>query len=386
MATLKDIARVLADKHKMKHAAAEEFLNQLIELINEGLQQDRIVKIKGFGTFKMTEVKERNSVNVNTGEHLVIAAHDRVTFTPDSVMRDMVNKPFAHFDTVIISADSTEKKTEGNKVEETKAEKEKEVETPVVIEEETPVATIEDIPVSVEEEMPAVVEPTPEKESEESKKELLATPNTEENETETDTMEAAAANIVDNIAEVAENNVEGNKVESLKLESEEENIEEESLMKKIVTNIIVATVFFAIGCFVGNLGFIDSADTEKKEVVNKAVENKDDGKKTVEDKTEAVKAEASKLEVVKEDVKKAQSEDADYSVYNKDPRVKYGAYNIVGIDQVVTVREGQSLKGISRAYLGPDMECYVEALNGVKTVKAGDKIKIPKLQVKKVKK
>ncbi|MBR1840334.1 MAG: HU family DNA-binding protein, partial [Prevotella sp.] len=102
MATIKDIARLLVDKHKMTLGASEEFVQKIVEVINEGLLQDRIVKIKGFGTFKLQEVKERSSVNINTGEKVVIAAHDKITFTPDSVMRDMVNKPFAHFETVLV--------------------------------------------------------------------------------------------------------------------------------------------------------------------------------------------------------------------------------------------------------------------------------------------
>ncbi|MBR2253745.1 MAG: HU family DNA-binding protein, partial [Prevotella sp.] len=107
MATIKDIAKLLVEKHKMSMAVADDFLQNVVEVINDGLLQDRIVKIKGFGTFKLQEVKERSSVNVNTGERVVIAAHDKITFTPDAVMRDMVNKPFAQFETVIVDGNDT---------------------------------------------------------------------------------------------------------------------------------------------------------------------------------------------------------------------------------------------------------------------------------------
>ena len=106
MATVKDIAKVLASRHKLKGAEAERFLQQMVEVINAGLLSDRVVKIKGFGTFKLQAVKDRASVNVNTGERVVIEGHDKVTFTPDSVMKEIINKPFAQFETVVIDDDS----------------------------------------------------------------------------------------------------------------------------------------------------------------------------------------------------------------------------------------------------------------------------------------
>ncbi|MBR4378725.1 MAG: HU family DNA-binding protein, partial [Prevotella sp.] len=139
MATIKDIAKLLVEKHKMSMAVADDFLQNVVEVINDGLLQDRIVKIKGFGTFKLQEVKERSSVNVNTGERVVIAAHDKITFTPDAVMRDMVNKPFAQFETVIVDGNDTPapkkeevKKEEPKPVEEPKKEEPKPVEEPKV--------------------------------------------------------------------------------------------------------------------------------------------------------------------------------------------------------------------------------------------------------------
>ena len=103
MLTIKDLAEVLVQKHQLDSHSAEAFMNVVVETIHEGLKNDRIVKVKGFGTFKLTAVRERESINVNTGERVVISSHDKVSFTPDAVLRDLVNKPFAQFDTVVLA-------------------------------------------------------------------------------------------------------------------------------------------------------------------------------------------------------------------------------------------------------------------------------------------
>ena len=103
MLTIKDIVELLVQKHQLDAHSAEVFMNAVVETIHEGLKNDRVVKIKGFGTFKLTAVRERESINVNTGERVVISSHDKVSFTPDAVMRDLVNKPFAQFDTVVLA-------------------------------------------------------------------------------------------------------------------------------------------------------------------------------------------------------------------------------------------------------------------------------------------
>ena len=103
MLTIKDLAEILVQKHQLDSRSAEAFINAVIETIHEGLKSDRVVKVKGFGTFKLTAVRERESINVNTGERVVISGHDKVSFTPDAVLRDLVNKPFAQFDTVVLA-------------------------------------------------------------------------------------------------------------------------------------------------------------------------------------------------------------------------------------------------------------------------------------------
>lgn len=103
MATSKDIAKIIAAQHGIKPAEAENFMQQLVETINEGIDDDRLVKIKGFGTFKLQSVKPRSSINVNTGERVVIGEHDRFTFLPDAAMKEAINEPFAQFETVEIA-------------------------------------------------------------------------------------------------------------------------------------------------------------------------------------------------------------------------------------------------------------------------------------------
>ncbi|MDY4752743.1 MAG: HU family DNA-binding protein, partial [Prevotella sp.] len=105
MPTLKDIAKILVQKHELKQRDADLFVSAFVETILEGLRNDRQVKIKGFGTFKVTAVRDRESVNINTGERVVISGHDKISFTPDAVMRDIVNKPFAQFETVVLADD-----------------------------------------------------------------------------------------------------------------------------------------------------------------------------------------------------------------------------------------------------------------------------------------
>ena len=325
MATIKDIAKLLVEKHKMSMAVADDFLQNVVEVINDGLLQDRIVKIKGFGTFKLQEVKERSSVNVNTGERVVIAAHDKITFTPDAVMRDMVNKPFAHFETVIVDGNDTP----APKKEEVKKEEPKPVEEPKKVEE-------------PQKEEPKKEEPKPveEPKKEEPKKE--------------------------------EPKKEEPKKEEPKVEVKEEPATEESSskLKYVVAGVICAVVLCVAGYFASNKGG-EAQQPQKVEVAKKQEEAAKKVQAETQAQTQAQQAQAQQ----------AQAEDFDK--YNKDARVKYGAYSIVGVDTIVTVYKGQTLKGISKAYLGPGMECYVEAFNETKEVKAGDKVRIPKLKVKK---
>jgi len=343
MATIKDIAKLLVEKHKMSMAVADDFLQNVVEVINDGLVQDRIVKIKGFGTFKLQEVKERSSVNVNTGERVVIAAHDKITFTPDAVMKDMVNKPFAQFETVIVDGNDTPapkkeevKKEEPKPVEEPKKEEPKPVEEPKK-EEPKPV------------EVPKKEEPKPVEEPKKEEPKPVEEPKKEEPKKE-------------------ESKVE------VEVEPEPEPVAEESSskLKYVVAGVICAVVLCVAGYFASNKG----GEAQQPQKVEVAKTQQEEAAKKAQAEAQAQQAQAQQAQA-----QQAQAEDFDK--YNKDARVKYGAYSIVGVDTIVTVYKGQTLKGISKAYLGPGMECYVEAFNETKEVKAGDKVRIPKLKVKK---
>ena len=140
---LQDLVNLFCEKQGLNKKEAELFLKTMFDLIEEALATEKYVKIKGFGTFKLTEVNSRESVDVNTGERIEIQGHSKVTFTPDTTMKDLINKPFSHFETVILN--------EGVELEDTPTEElveEQELaevqgvveETPVVVEAEVPVA------------------------------------------------------------------------------------------------------------------------------------------------------------------------------------------------------------------------------------------------------
>lgn len=101
--TLQELVDALVQRHQMEPTDAEAFVREVLHLIEEALASDKYVKIKGLGTFKLIEVEERESVDVNSGERIRIQSHSRISFVPDPFLRDLVNKPFAHFETVVLN-------------------------------------------------------------------------------------------------------------------------------------------------------------------------------------------------------------------------------------------------------------------------------------------
>lgn len=188
MVTIKDIAKIIASQHNIKIAEAEEFVQKLVDTINEGLETDRLVKIKGFGTFKMQAMKSRASVNVNTGERVIIGEHDRINFLPDASMKNAINKPFAHFETVEIDDDSP-LLNEMAPVEDSEESQDDEQEE--ILEEKTEAkaevkAEVEEVPAKVEEKVEAkVVEQKVEVKKPEPKPELKPEPKPEPKKVET---------------------------------------------------------------------------------------------------------------------------------------------------------------------------------------------------------
>lgn len=444
MLTIKDLAEILVQKHQLDSRSAEAFINAVIETIHEGLKSDRVVKVKGFGTFKLTAVRERESINVNTGERVVISGHDKVSFTPDAVLRDLVNKPFAQFDTVVLAdgvdfedmpeveiedgdaaadevADIPASVKEEAKVvseapevsvapEEPEPEDvaapvaEPEVEVEPVVEQkpepepvaEEPIAEepIAEEPVAVEESVVEVAQP------EES--ESPASPETLGSLESSETIENSASPASTKEPEQEENQEETPDYISEFYEDADDN-KRMFLIYAIIVNVVVAALFFVFGYYARStnlLGIekeqavetpaapaVEKPDTTKQKTVEPAAPAKVTEEPTVE-KTEEKPVEESKpvAEQKKEEKPqpKAESTVESTSKYDNDPRVRTGAYRIVGVANTVTVRSGQTIKSISKTYLGPGMECYVEAFNGgITELKEGQTIKIPKLALKK---
>ena len=381
MTTIKDLAKILVSQHKLRTEDAEAFISQITEVINEGLINDRQVKIKGFGTFKLQTVKERSSINVNTGERVIIGEHDKVTFTPDSVMRDLVNKPFSQFDTVIIN-DETLIEEELNDSENMEEESSETVEA-------------EDNLVESGNKMAGLMEAASE-ESEgnvddvnlvasEIKEEIVTDENAETEET------------VKEEIDTEDNNEEEKEVESaVQQEKEKEEEEEEDdddeyeehspMYYYSIGGIICGILFFIIGYFAGMNGWFKQWIGPKEQPQTEVVDSvsKSQNAEPLASDTINKPSESNNGNDVQEKKNEQASDIIDNEEYSKkDVRVRTGAWAIVGTETEVTVREGQTLKSISKAYLGPDMECYVEVYNDKKTVKAGDVIKIPKLKPKK---
>lgn len=371
MATIKDIAKALVAKHQLKQADAEEFVQQIVEVINEGLLQDRQVKIKGFGTFKLQVVKERSSVNVNTGERVTIGEHSKVTFTPDAVMRDTINKPFAQFETTVIDEDNplldempaeTENEEEDADVEEpVQAEEkvEKQPETKV----EEPAKVIEPVKEEVKVEAkpeakveepakPEVKEEAKPEVKEEVKPEAKEEPKPQAPKTEVKKEQAEVIKFVDE-----------KPAETIKFTEDDQPEENaaagESFFAKNKKMLLICCAAVVLLLCIIALSKSGAFESEPEPVV---VEQKDT--------------------VAAEPV----AEEINLDVCNQDPRVSTGAYKIVGVKEEITVKEGQTLSKISQDYFGPGMVCYLEAMNQTKEVKPGDKIKIPEIAPKSISK
>ena len=449
MLTIKDLAEILVQKHQLDSRSAEAFINAVIETIHEGLKNDRVVKVKGFGTFKLTAVRERESINVNTGERVVISGHDKVSFTPDAVLRDLVNKPFAQFDTVVLADGVDFEDMPEVEIEDGDAAADEVADIPASVKEEAKVVSEapevsvapeepepEDVGAPVAEpevEVEPVVEQKPEPEP------VAEEPIAEEPIAEEPIAEEPVA-MEESVVEVAQpeemespaspetlgslessETIENSASPASTKEPEQEQNQEETpdyisefyedadgnkrmfLIYAIIVNVVVAALFFVFGYYARStnlLGIekeqavetpaapaVEKPDTTKQKTVEPAAPSKATEEPTVE-KTEEKPVEESKpvAEQKKEEKPqpKAESTVESTSKYDNDPRVRTGAYRIVGVANTVTVRSGQTIKSISKTYLGPGMECYVEAFNGgITELKEGQTIKIPKLALKK---
>lgn len=459
--SLNTLGKLLADKSGLSQVEAELFIRKMFDVCNQGLEADKQVKIKWLGTFKVQATKDRESINVNTGERFTIEGRDKLTFTPDNILKEIVNKPFAQFETVVVNDgvdfDEIDEKFEEEQTEDAPAQV-----IDFLDEEKTATPNPEVVVIGSEKEKEdededelakqiAIEQAKLERlkqaqlEQERIQKEKLEKEKQEQERLEQERLEQER---------LEQERLEQERLEQEKLElaqqqqalkavvepavpasdeSEEEEEEEESSNSHhiVIPRYLVVAVCLIVVALIGGMGWFAfnygqmtaqrdhlamqlnqyhqapakkvpakpaaAPLSQEQKLRQKAMEDSIRMAKTAEavklaekSDEESASAEKAKQAEAKEKAKDKAEEKAASKIassqYDKDARVRTGAYRIIGVAQTVTVGAGQTLEQISTRYLGSGMECYVEALNGTGTVKAGQKIKIPKLELKKKKK
>ena len=386
--TINDIAAVLVDKNGLDRREANQFVTELFAVIMERLNAGEQVKVRGLGTFRIIDVEPRESVSVRTGERVTISGHSKLTFTPDATMKELVNKPFSQFETVVLN-DGVEFDDMKVVTKEDPKDDEPEEEPEEVVREEVP----EEV---VREEVPVVAA-------------IADVPTIEETIADVSTTVESVVEEVpveEPLIEVAEEEapVEEAKEEvPVEMVNKKEKLREENNKKRPLVWLLKMFGVLALMAVSAYGGYYHGVNKPLPDVVpdtivvrDTVVVDKDSVKVSVE-KTETeevvtkdtVKAVTETAQVTAKAVEKAVEKKVEESVdqyASKDDRVRLGAYRIVGLDHEVKVLAGQTFYGICRANLGPDMECYVEVYNDLPknpTIKEGQVIKIPKLQLKK---
>ena len=470
--SLNTLGKLLADKSGLSQVEAELFIRKMFDVCNQGLDADKQVKIKWLGTFKVQATKDRESINVNTGERFTIEGRDKLTFTPDNILKEIVNKPFAQFETVVVNDgvdfDEIDEKFGEEQTEDAPAqvidfldeektatpnpevvvigsEKEKEKEDEdelakqIAIEqaklERLKQAQLEQERIQKEKQEQERLEQE-RLEQERLEQEKLEQKRLEQERLEQERLEQEKLELAQQqqaLKAVVEPAVPASD------ESEEEEEEEESSNSHhiVIPRYLVVAVCLIVVALIGGMGWFafnygqmtaqrdhlamqlnqyhqapakkvpakpaaaplsqeqklrqkameDSIRMAKTAEAVKLAENSDEESANAEKAKQAeAKAKAEEKEKAKDKAEEKATSKIASSQFDKDARVRTGAYRIIGVAQTVTVGAGQTLEQISTRYLGSGMECYVEALNGTSTVKAGQKIKIPKLELKKKKK
>lgn len=480
--SLNTLGKLLADKSGLSQVEAELFIRKMFDVCNQGLEADKQVKIKWLGTFKVQATKDRESINVNTGERFTIEGRDKLTFTPDNILKEIVNKPFAQFETVVVNdgvdfdeidekfgeeqtedapsevidfLDEEEAATpnpdvvvigsEKEKEKEEKKEDEDELSKQIALEqaklERLKQAKLEQERIQKEKQEQERLEQE-KLEQERLEREKLEQERLEQEKIEQERLERE---------KLEQERLEQERLEQEKLElakqqqalkatvepavpasdeTEEEDEESSNSHHIVIPRYLVVAVCLIVVALIGGMGWFAfnygqmtaqrdhlamqlnqyhqqpvkkvpakpaaAPLSQEQKLRQKAIEDSIRMAKTAEavklaeqsneasDKAENAKQDEAKAKAKEEDKVASKTESSAH--YDKDVRVRTGAYRIVGVAQTVTVGAGQTLEQISTRYLGSGMECYVEALNGTSTVKAGQKIKIPKLELKKKKK
>lgn len=368
-----ELADMLAQRAGISKREAQQFISAFIETIQDGVTGDKLVKIKGLGTFKVIDVDARESVNVNTGERVTIDSHQKLSFTPDAAMKELVNKPFSQFETVVLN--------EGVEFED-----EPEIEEPAVTEEEVPAPIMEkETPTPVVEEKHEEIAPVIEEKMEESAvtEEEIQAPIKEQE---------TPAPVVENKQEEPVPVTEKKK-EVVIPEVEEDEKTHSYWWLWLLLAIVACVISFAGGYLFGrhvdHQSILDAeSSTDTTQVAPVVVED------TI--KTDTISKDTLKIDTLqakpvveeipaKPEVKEPEAE-PEWKKYEKmDVRVRTGAYGIVGTDRMEKVRPGDTTKRIAKRTLGEGMECYIEVYNNITTadLKEGQSIKIPKLEWKK---
>ena len=400
-----ELADMLSQKAGISKREAQQFLTDFVETIQDGVNNDKLVKIKGLGTFKVIDVDARESVNVNTGERVTIDSHQKLTFTPDAAMKELVNKPFSQFETVVLN-DGVEFDDEPEVEEPAIAE-----ETPEPVVEPTPEPEPEPVVVPEPEPEPTIV-PEPEPEPTivpEPEPEPTIVPEPEPEPTIVPEPEPEPVVVPEPEPEpvvVPEPEPEPEPMPEPEPEADpapvEEKVAEEAEEKSasywwlwLLIAIIACVISFAGGYLYGRHMEMQELFAEDAPADTTAVQAAPvvEVKDTAKVDTMQVKPEAEEQAEVKEpEVKQPEPEvkqpepEPDWKKYEAmDVRVRTGAYGIVGTDRMEKVRPGDTMKRIARRTLGEGMECYIEVYNNITTsaLKEGQEVKIPKLKLKK---
>ena len=460
------IADTVAKKHKITVKEAEKFVSAMFDVMNEGLKTDKLVKVKGLGTFKVQAVKPRESVNVNTGERVLIEGHDKVSFTPDATMKELVNKPFAQFETVVLNdgvdftdidskyeneatlenADETTVSTNNAAIPDTKvvslneeettdgtnetangaqettieqytstekdsaetvSEPEKDHEIVVAKQEvaiETEAEPIKNTSETTEEEPIPLVETQPENIAEEPTVTAEMPVATEQK------LEDANQTQPENIAEEPIATPETPVATEQKLESANQTQPENTVKEPIATPEAPVTteqkqeetaekpkrinwlMWSAIGFFVIAIMYFfgykfgkDAALRDNAVAVSAQPKSKPTAKAKQTKQHSSAKVAQTTTKQIQPTPKQVQSPIDDtekFKQLSNDKRIRYGAYDIIGIEKVVVLKKGQTMQSYSRKALGPDMVAYFQVLNNATTMAAGDTMKVPKVELR----
>lgn len=423
MAKVNDFARELSEKYGLSLSDASDFIGAMFDVVNEELDDtDSSVKIKGFGTFKVSAVSARASVDVNTGERIIIDGRNKISFTPEVLLRDRVNRPFVQFETVVLNdgVDFSEIDDEMDELSDSVIETETQgvqlsptAPTDQLTDQSANQSTPTEQPQGAQLSPTAPTnQPTDQPTDQPSPSEPASkVVNTEEHRDMARRLMAPKSEPIDDDNNKADEEKSANDID----ESDDEGIviggcKQRSPRMMYVLTIASFVILVSIGI---GMYFLYQRIEEKNHVIDRletrlyaqqdtavAVEPQcvvsdtiasNDALKAADahtaenikkEKKDSVRASNSKAATGSTAVMSAAPTATTPSDYNYDVRVRTGAYIIVGVAKVVTVQPGQSLASISKAYLGEGMECYVEVLNNCHTVKAGDKLKIPEVKLK----